>query len=193
MKNAQTRNDVMNAGLIMESTRKFHKLYQTEFAAILGVTQGSISKIVNQQMSVELSTWFRFVKAFCIKDPACFMDMKLEFNEKVFDTLRSKGSGLAPKFDFKNGEYVCTIQTLWPLFEHIEKNNSMDDFFKFHKIQPEILMIKNHPLPKDFVEAFFNYLKEIRISDEALSYIVPGFNKEDILNPKRQANLKVAA
>lgn len=188
----QTRDEVLNTGLIILATRKYHKLHQGDFAAILGITQGTISKFENQLMAVELSVWFKFVKTFNIKDPACFIDMQLEYNGKVFDSLRTEGSSLAPKFDFKNAEYVCTIQTLWPIFEHIEKNNAIEDFFKFHKIQPEIFTIKNHPLPKDFVEAFFSYLKEIKISDEALSYIVPGFNKEAVLNPKQQVNLKVA-
>lgn len=172
------KDATLNIASLFKATRKFHKLHQTEFSAILGVTQGTISKIESALMSPELGLWFRFLKAFNIIDPYCFTYAGVEFNENAFKTLKTEGSVLAPKFDFKEGAYIFTVQKIRPLHDFMVKNHPkmLDAFLKENKISKEIFYILNHPLPCDFVDAFFGLLDELKINEKSMALLDLNFN-----------------
>lgn len=173
-----TKDATLNIAALFKSTRKFHKLHQTEFSAILGVTQGTISKIESALMSPELGLWFRFLKAFNILDPYCFTYAGVEFNESAFKVLKGEGSVLAPRFNFKDGPFIFTVQKIRPLFDYLVKNHpkTLDTFLKDNKISKEIFYILNHPLPADFLDAFFAVLDEIKINEKSLALLDLNFN-----------------
>lgn len=173
-----TKEVSLNIAALFKCTRKFHKLHQTEFSAILGVTQGTISKIESGLMSPELGLWFRFLKAFNILDPYCFTYAGVEFNAKAFNVLQTDGSVLAPRFNFKDGPYIFTVQKIRPLFDFIYKNHpkAVETFLKDNKISVEIFYILNHPLACDFVDAFFSLLDEIKINEKSIALLDLNFN-----------------
>ena len=173
-----SKEATLNIAALFKSTRKFHKLHQTEFSAILGVTQGTISKIESALISPELGLWFRFLKAFNILDPYCFTYAGVEFNESAFKQLKTEGSVLAPKFNFKDGPYIFTVNKIRPLYDFMVKNHqkTFDTFLKDNKISREIFYILNHPLPYDFVDAFFGLLDEIKINEKSLALLDLNFN-----------------
>lgn len=173
-----TKDSTLHIATLFKATRKFHKLHQTEFSAILGVTQGTISKIESALMSPELGLWFRFLKAFNILDPYCFTYEGVEFSDSAFKTLKNEGSVLAPKFNFKDGPYIFTVQKVRPLFDFMVKNHqkTFETFLKDNKISKEIFYILNHPLPCDFVDAFFALLDDLKINEKSLALLDLNFN-----------------
>lgn len=178
------KEDSFKIGPVFKATRTFYRLSQKEFATILGVTQGSISKIESHELTTELSLWFRFLKRFKIVDPYCFTSGYVEFKESVFEILKTQGSFLAPNFDFKGGHYVCTMMSLRPIYLYLveHKNAEFTKYLTKNLIAKEIFHINNHPLPKDFIDSFFKFLKKNNINDETLSFLVPGFDRSSIYN-----------
>lgn len=157
--------------VLFKSTRKFHRLQQTEFSAILGVTQGTISKIEAGAMSPELGLWFKFLRAFNVQDPYCFTYYGVEFSENAFDILTTKGSALAPTFDFKSGNALFTIRKIRPLFDFLLKNHTklFESFLKNKGISKEIFYILNHPVTPDFAHTFFSFLEELKMNEKAVA------------------------
>jgi DNA-binding XRE family transcriptional regulator len=166
-----------NISILFKATRKFHGLLQAEFAKILGVTQGSISKIEAGTMNPDLGVWFRLLRSFEILDPYCFTYSGLEYNEEVFDLLKVNGSTLAPKFDFKTNAYLSSVRKIRPLFDYLESNNSkvLARFLEEQSVSVELFYIYNHPLTTDFVESFFSYLDESKMNAKSFALMDLGF------------------
>ncbi|AUN98311.1 XRE family transcriptional regulator [Bacteriovorax stolpii] len=158
---------------LFKSTRKFHRLQQTEFSAILGVTQGTISKIEAAAMSPELGLWFRFLRAFNIQDPYCFTYSGVEFDEAAFQKLKTEGSSLAPGFDFSKNNYIFNVRKIRPLYDFLMKNHSksFESFLKDNKISKEIFFILNHPLTTEFADTFFSFLEENKINAKSVALL----------------------
>ena len=163
---------------LMKATRKFHSLQQTEFAAILGVTQGTISKIESASMGPELILWFKFLKSFNIQDPYCFSYHALEFNQSSFSNLEKDGSVLAPTFNFSKDDYIFTVKAIRPLFDFVEKNHSknFDIFLKENKISKELFYISNHPITIEIAHRFFSFLEENKITAKSVSLLDLNFD-----------------
>jgi DNA-binding XRE family transcriptional regulator len=159
-----------NIANLFKATRKFNQLQQTEFAAILEVTQGTISKIESGNMHPELGLWFKFLRAFNITDPYCFTYGSLEFNENVFQNLKQIGSPLLPNFPFETEKTIFTVRMIRPIFDYILKNHlkAFEVFLKKNKIGIEVFYILNHPLTVDFAETFFSFLQEVKINEKSL-------------------------
>ena len=158
---------------LFKSTRKFHRLQQTEFSAILGVTQGTISKIEAAAMSPELGLWFRFLRAFNIQDPYCFTYSGVEFDEAAFQKLKTEGSSLAPGFDFSKNNYIFNVRKIRPLYDFLMKNHSksFEAFLKDNKISKEIFFILNHPLTTELADTFFSFLEENKINAKSVALL----------------------
>lgn len=158
---------------LIKATRKFHRLQQTEFSAILGVTQGTISKIEAASMGPELGLWFKFLRAFNIQDPYCFTYYGLEFDQNSFANLKTEGSALAPNFDFSKENYIFTIKTIRPLFDLITKNHSkaFDVFLKENKIAQELFFILNHPVTTEIADKFFAFLEANKINAKSVALL----------------------
>jgi DNA-binding XRE family transcriptional regulator len=173
-----TKETTNNIAILFKTTRKFHRLQQTEFSAILGVTQGTISKIESSMMSPELGLWFKFLKAFNIQDPYCFTYAGIEYNESAFQNLKTEGSPFAPKFDFKNATYLFNVRRIRPLFDFVLKNHSkaLEEFLKENKINKEIFYILNHPLTSEFVDSFFAFLEENKINAKSVALLDLNFD-----------------
>lgn len=159
--------------VLFKATRKFHRLQQTEFAAILGVTQGTISKIESATMAPDLSLWFNFLKSFDIQDPYCFTYNALELNDSAFNKLKSEGSNLLPDFDYSKDNYITTSKKIRPLFDFLMANHTktFDNFLKDNRISKEIFYILNHPLTSDFIDKFFSFLNENKINAKSVSLL----------------------
>jgi DNA-binding XRE family transcriptional regulator len=173
-----TKETTANIAILFKATRKFHRLQQTEFSAILGVTQGTISKIESGTMGPELGLWFKFLKAFNIQDPYCFTYAGIEYNESAFQNIKKEGTPLAPKVDFNKGEFLFTVRKIRPLFDFVLKNHSktFETFLKNNKISPEIFYVLNHPLSGSFVDLFFTFLDENKINAKSLSLLDLNFD-----------------
>ncbi|MBY0415436.1 MAG: helix-turn-helix domain-containing protein [Bdellovibrionales bacterium] len=156
--------------VLFKSTRKFHRLQQTEFSAILGVTQGTISKIESSSMSPELGLWFKFLRAFNVQDPYCFTYYGVEYNENTFQTLKTQGSSLAPKIDFKKDNYIFNIARIRPLFDFLMKNYSraFEAYLKESGISKEIFYILNHPVTSDLADIFFTFMDDHKINAKSV-------------------------
>lgn len=158
---------------LVKATRKFHRLQQTEFSAILGVTQGTISKIEAASMGPELGLWFKFLRAFNIQDPYCFTYYGLEFEKSSFANLESEGSALAPNFKFEKDNIIFTVRTIRPLFDYLVKNHvrALDEFLKENKIAKEFFFILNHPVTIEIAEKFFIFLEENKINAKSMALL----------------------
>jgi DNA-binding XRE family transcriptional regulator len=166
-------NTAQNLAAIFKATRKFNRLQQTEFAAILEVTQGTISKIEAGNMHPELGLWFKLLRAFNISDPYCFTYGGLEFNREVFKNLKESGSSLLPTFDFSDDKTIFEVRSIRPIIDFLLKNHAkaFEAFLKKHKIGSEVFYILNHPLPLDFAEAFFVFLQENKINEKSIALL----------------------
>lgn len=162
-----------NISNLFKATRRFNQLQQTEFAAILEVTQGTISKIESGNMHPELGLWFKFLRAFNIADPYCFTYGSVEFNESAFQNLKKHGSPLLPTFPYETDKTVFTVRMIRPVFDYVIKNHlkAFEIFLKKHKIAIEVFYILNHPLTFDFAETFFSFLQEIKINEKSMSLL----------------------
>lgn len=167
-----------NISSIFKASRKFNQLQQTELAAILEVTQGTISKIESGNMHPELGLWFKLMRTFNIADPYCFTYGSLEFNEDAFTKLKDHGSPLLPEFPYENEKTIFTVRMIRPIFDLVIKNHSkaFEAFLKKHKISIEIFYILNHPLTFNFAEAFFAFLKENKINEKSIALLNLNFN-----------------
>lgn len=170
MVSKETNNSI---AAIFKATRKFHRLQQTEFSTILGVTQGTISKIEAASMSPELNLWFRFLKAFNIKDPYCFTYYGVELDDSAFQKLKTEGSSLAPHYDFSKGNYIFNVRKIRPLYDFLMKNHSkaFEGFLKDNKIGKEIFYILNHPLTTEFADTFFSFLEDNKINAKSVALL----------------------
>jgi DNA-binding XRE family transcriptional regulator len=159
--------------VLFKATRKFHRLQQTEFAAILGVTQGTISKVEAAVMAPDLSLWFNFLKSFDIQDPYCFTYVALELNDAAFLKLKTDGSPLLPTFDYKKDNCLCTVKKIRPLYDFLMLNHAkpFENFLKENKISKELFYILNHPLTSEFVDTFFSFLNENKINAKSVSLL----------------------
>jgi DNA-binding XRE family transcriptional regulator len=159
--------------VLFKATRKFHRLQQTEFAAILGVTQGTISKVEAAVMAPDLSLWFNFLKSFDIQDPYCFTYVALELNDAAFLKLKTEGSPLLPTFDYKKDDCLFTVKKIRPLYDFLMLNHArpFENFLKDNKISKELFYILNHPLTSEFVDTFFSFLNENKINAKSVSLL----------------------
>lgn len=173
-----SENSTQNIAAIFKATRKYNRLQQTEFAAILEVTQGTISKIESGNMHPELGLWFKLLKSFNITDPYCFTYGGVEFSEDVFQSLKQNGSALLPNFNFTKDKTIFSVRTIRPIFDFLLKNHwkAFEIFLKDQKISIEIFYILNHPLTYDFAEAFFIFLQENKINEKSVALLNLNFN-----------------
>jgi DNA-binding XRE family transcriptional regulator len=164
--------------VLFKSTRKFHRLQQTEFAAILGVTQGTISKIESGSMGPELGLWFKFLRAFDIQDPYCFTYYGLELNESAFSKLKTEGAALASGFDFSKENYIFSVRKIRPLYDFLIKNHSksFEVFLKQNGISKEIFYILNHPITIELADTFFSFLADNKINAKSLALLDLSFD-----------------
>lgn len=164
--------------VLFKSTRKFHRLQQTEFSAILGVTQGTISKIEAGSMSPELGLWFKFLRAFNIQDPYCFTYYGLELNESAFKNLKTEGAALATGFDFSKENYIFSVRKLRPLYDFLVKNHSktFEAFLKQSGISKEIFYILNHPITTELADTFFSFLEDNKINAKSVALLDLSFD-----------------
>jgi DNA-binding XRE family transcriptional regulator len=186
-----------NISILFKATRKYNGLLQSEFANILGVTQGTVSKIEAGTMIPDLSIWFKLLRSFKILDPYCFTYSGLEYNEDVFNLLRTNGSKLAPKFDFKEDKYISNVRKVRPLFDYLQTKNTkvLDRFLEDQSVSSEIFYILNHPLTSGFVDTFFSYLDESKINAKSIALMDLDFhnslgrNIEEINNSQNNLEL----
>lgn len=163
---------------LFKATRKFHKLQQTEFAAILGVTQGTVSKVESASMAPDLNLWFKFLKSFDIQDPYCFTYNALELNDSAFTKLKTDGSPLLPKFDYKKDNCITSVKTIRPLYDFLISNHTktFESFLKDNKISNELFYILNHPLTSEFIDMFFSFLNDNKINEKSFSLLNLNFD-----------------
>lgn len=157
-----------NIALIFKATRRFHGLQQTEFSAILGITQGTISKIESATMTTELELWFRFLEAFKINNPfSCYFG-GFELPANSFLALEKGKSELAPEYSIQQKE-IFQIKHIRPLYEYLQKKQltPLETFLKEKKIRPEIFSILNHPISLKFIEDFFTFVSSCKIPFDA--------------------------
>jgi DNA-binding XRE family transcriptional regulator len=166
-------NKTVHISNIFKATRKFNRLQQSDFAAILEITQGTVSKIESGLMLPELTLWFKFLKYFQISDPYCFTHGGVEFHDKAIQTILNNGSSLAPisKIDIK--KKLLTVRIIRPIFDYLFKKHlkSFEDFLKEQKVSIEIFYIFNHPLSQKFVESIFSFLQSQGINSKNLALL----------------------
>jgi DNA-binding XRE family transcriptional regulator len=178
-----TKKETKNCGPIFKAVRFFFDIKQTEFSQILGVTQGYISKIESQNLSPELAVWFNFVNCFAIKDADSFIKGHFEFDESAFVSIKNSGAKLAPAFDFKEAEFICTISDILPLWNYLDRISPKEskEFLKRNGILHEIFLVKNHPLTMKFVRSVFFYAIDSGVRLSTFKLATPNFKmREDL-------------
>lgn len=165
--------DQKDFGMIFKATRKINRLQQVSFAAILDVSQGTISKIESGIMQPELSLWFNFLKSFNIVAPYCFTYGGVEFHESIYKEFKKNGAPLLPLFDFNKDKIIFEVKTIRPLVDFLMKNHLkvFSIFLKKNKIRPEVFYILNHPLTFNFADVFFCFLQEHKINEKLLTIV----------------------
>lgn len=167
-----------NIANIFKATRKFNGLRQAEFSAVLGVTQGTVSKIEAGNMPPDLGLWFKLLKIFHITDPYCFTYGGVEYREDVFQSLKLDGAHLLPMFNFSKEKTIFNVRQIRPIFDFLIKNHSQvfEEFLKKFKIDIGVFYILNHPLTFNFADAFFSFLLEHKINEKSVALLKLSFN-----------------
>lgn len=167
-----------NIAEIFKATRKFNGLQQSEFSTVLGVTQGTISKIEAANMCPELGLWFKFLKSFDVVDPYCFTYGGVEYHENSFKKLTTEGSSFMSFSKDNRANNISTVREIRPMFDFLLKNNfrSVESFLKDNKIKMELFTILNHPLDLGFIDMFFSFLAENKINERSISRLNLNFD-----------------
>lgn len=173
-----TTDSIKNIADIIRALRKYNQLQQSELANILGVTQGTISKVESGNMQPDLGLWLNFVKTFNIADPYCFTYGGVELHGDTFEVLKKGHSALLPKFKFEKDKDIFTIKTIRPIFDYLIKNQlkAFEAFLSKNKINIEVFYILNHPLTLEFINTFFSFLEEHKINEKSLTLLDFNFN-----------------
>lgn len=166
-------NQTENLGNIFRAVRKFHGLGQTEFAATLGITQGTVSKIEAALMGPDLALWFRFLDTFGVLDPYCFTYGGIEFKKEKYSDLLADGMKLLPNYKLDAKTQYFSVKKIKPLVTHLERSHEkmFNNFLKKSGVKIELFTILNHPLPILFMSDFFEFLDSVNISEKALSML----------------------
>ncbi|NOT78681.1 MAG: helix-turn-helix transcriptional regulator [Bacteriovoracaceae bacterium] len=162
-----------NIAVLFRAIRKFNGLYQADFAKMLGVTQGTISKIESGLLSPELILWFKFLKVFNIKDPYCFTYKGVEFGSDVFQGMATKTSRLAPGFVFDEKNCITTVRKVRPIFDYLMANNQklLNKFLEKNSIAIELFYILNHPLNDEIVNLLFEFLDSHKFNSQFMNNV----------------------
>ncbi len=176
---------------IFRATRKFHNLRQAEFAAMLGITQGTVSKIESGIMHPELILWFKFLKMFKITNSSCFTQNGAEFSTEVFNNLKTTGSPLLQNFSFTDKE-IFTVKRIKPFFDILSNNHSKEfnNFLRSNSIDIGIFYITNHPLTFEFADLFFTFLKERKIDVKTMPFLDFNMDSNDFESLDNFSGLK---
>lgn len=159
--------------VLFRAIRKFNGLYQADFAKILGVTQGTISKIESGLLGPELILWFKLLKVFKIKDPYCFTYKGLEFSSEVIQGLATTPSRLAPGFVFDEKNCITTVRKIRPIFDYLFANNQklLNKFLEKNSIAIELFYILNHPLNDEIVNLLFDFLDSHKFNSQFMNTV----------------------
>ena len=159
-----------NLAKIFKSMRLLLGLHQSDFGVILGVTQGTISKIEAGSMQCDLIIYFKLSLMLSFLDPCCVQNGAVELLNYQFN---KKGSNLAPSFDFENEPSIFEIRRIRPLYDYLEKKHpkELSIFLKKNGIRSEIFCILNHPVTAPLADSFFSFLKSVNITIKNLQLI----------------------
>ncbi|MBC7540189.1 MAG: helix-turn-helix transcriptional regulator [Bacteriovorax sp.] len=178
-----------NIANIFKSCRKFNKLQQTAMAKTLNITQGTISKIEDATMKIEMELWFKFLEIFKVKDPYCFYYNSFEISTQNSAFLVQEGSPLLPKFKFTDDFLYLEVKMIRPLIDLVQSKHSdeFDLFLKKNNLKKEIIYLLNHPIPLEIIESFFHFLESMKINAKTLMRLNLDFQStlgETMLNGK---------
>ncbi|QDK42728.1 hypothetical protein DOM21_14965 [Bacteriovorax stolpii] len=168
---------ITNIANIFKAVRNFYGLQQTEFAAVLGVTQGSISKIEASIMKPEMALWFKFTKSFHILDPCCCEYGGVEINLSKDKNQSSFQSPFVPQIAFDLKKNYVLVKDIKPILDLLKKEAAVQLklIFEGYKINSRILYIHNHPLPINFVDEVLSCFNTV-VSNQDLEKIDFEFN-----------------
>jgi transcriptional regulator with XRE-family HTH domain len=143
---------------IFRTTRKLSGLSQKQFAAQLGVTQGTVSKLENATLAPDAALWYLFCIEFGLHADLTYKSGYLFFSKEV----QFKGD------EFELGDHsegrFFKVKDLIPFFNTLEDFAAIDQFYqelKKSKMDKDVLIIPEYPLPFKVLNTLFN----LRIDD----------------------------
>lgn len=139
---------------------------QTEMAAILGVTQGTISKVEAADMKIEMTLWFEFVRKFRLKDSYCCLYGSLELESLDEISIKEFKSPFFSKGTLFHDNRYFLVKDIRPLIDLLHKRASLllEEMIDTHKIYQGVFNINNHPLYFSLVEDILTNLNKTLIN-----------------------------
>lgn len=146
---------------ILKTLRKFYGVNQRQMATIIGITQGTMSKLEAGQLGLSAIQWISLCSKYSL-NPSIIETGRIEaLSEIKIDINKNQapeGFKVDKKFKFLMGS---SVRTVYPFVKFmnckigVEKSN---EFFKSIGIDPDYFVIQNLPINLKIIEEIFNYL-----------------------------------
>ncbi len=166
-----------NSGIIIRAIRLYYNYTQSDFAAILGVSQGALSRIEAHQLGLSADQWINFCIKFSL-DPHCLTTgivqvLPRNINESGFKI---------PKI--YSGDEVATVRYLFPLIKLMKKTlgeNYYEKFLKDNKLDYVYFHILSNSINSNLIRLFFlDLYKNRKLNNAIFNELLDLLKHEDI-------------
>lgn len=146
---------------ILRAVRKYYGINQVQLAQIIGVTQGTLSKLESGLLALSATQWVSLCQRYGL-DPAIISTGRIE----AFDAVKLNPISSATYGNFKvNKRYQylmgSTNRTVYPFIKFLERKASPEkvtEFFKGIKVDRDYFTVQNLPINILIIEDILAYL-----------------------------------
>lgn len=138
-------------GTILRAIRLYYNYTQSDFAAILGVSQASLSKLEAHQVGLSADQWIGLCMKFSL-DPHC---LTTGIIQAIPRNINGSGYRL-PKIYSAN--HMATVRYIYPLIKLMKKilgESYYEKFLKDNKIDSSYFTILSNPINANIIQLFF--------------------------------------
>lgn len=159
------------SGEIIRAVRKVHNLDQADTAALLGISQGNISKIEHGLLTLDAPRWIEFCCHFKM-DALSLVHGKVEgLLAPSGNFLRGRRVGkfkIPPRYSKAQGQVVRAIYPLIKFCQQRLGREAYLQFIKSVKMDPDYFLLMDNPLNLLFAQDLSAFLEERGVSKEVL-------------------------
>jgi DNA-binding XRE family transcriptional regulator len=147
--------------IILRSLRKYYGINQVQLAQVIGVSQGTLSKLEAGILELSAPQWINLCQKYRL-DPIVINTGRIEALENIKIDINAKeipgNFKVAKNYQLLMGS---TVRTVYPFDKYMENKIGVEktrEFFKEKKIDPDYFTIQNLPVNIKIIEDIFNYL-----------------------------------
>lgn len=149
---------------ILRALRKYHGINQVQLSQIIGVSQGTMSKLEAGILDLSATQWVYLCQKYNL-DPTIISTGRIE----AFDNIKIDPNCSNSYGNFKiNKRYQylmgSTNRTVYPFIKFLERKagpEKTNEFFKAIKVDRDYFSIQNLPINILIIEDIFNYLVKL--------------------------------